>query len=232
MQRNAMQYFIDNSPWGFFSDNFSITVNEINNNLSLLFTTTKDYLPTKVDGVYASERPGIVKYEFIQESCTFNIIDVDDQRCYNSNYKWYKFPCFQNISSIVFCVSPNGYDEVVTNSATNGLEDSLTLFDRIVNHRFFSNASVILLFNDTDLLMEKIQHSNIKQYFPDFQGDPQKPEDVRCYIFELFDRQLRERSDILYHHFTTANDIENFRFVFASVKDTVLQNCFKSLNKD
>ncbi len=99
------------------------------------------------------------------------------------------------------------------------------------NDRFSVYASIILLFTKTDLLAEKIKHSNITDYFPEFQGDPQKLEDVQRFILQMFDSKRREGSVGLYHHFMTASDTENFSFVVAAVKDTILQNDLKSLEK-
>jgi guanine nucleotide-binding protein subunit alpha-12 len=79
-----------------------------------------------------------------------------------------------------------------------------------------------------DLLEEKIKHSNIKDYFPDFQGDPRKLEDVQSFIFRMFDDRRREKSKALFHFFTAANNTEYFKFIFAVVKDIILENNLKS----
>lgn len=46
---------------------------------------------------------------------------------------------------------------------------------------------------------------------------------------QSFSRKRRNRSKPLFHHFTTAIDTENIRFVFHAVKDTILQENLKDI---
>ena len=95
-------------------------------------------------------------------------------------------PVFLNSTNFVFFVSCVAYDEFVFGTK-NCLDDSCDLFNVIINITFFARKSVILLFTKADLLEEKIKHSNIKEYFPEFQGDPRKLEDVQGFLFKMFD---------------------------------------------
>ena len=94
----------------------------------------------------------------------------------------------------------------------------------------FANNSIIPFFTKADLLEEKIEHSNIKEYFPDFQGDSRKLEDVKNFIFRMFDDRRRDKSKLLNHFFTMAGNVEHcFRFVFSVVKEIILLNNLKSV---
>lgn len=55
---------------------------------------------------------------------------------------------------------------------TNRLEESVNIFDTIVNNRCFRSVSIILFFNKTDLLVEKIKMKSIKDYFRAFDVSP------------------------------------------------------------
>lgn len=44
------------------------------------------------------------------------------------------------------------------------------LFESICNSKWFVNTSMILFLNKVDLFKEKIQKSEIKEYFPDYRG--------------------------------------------------------------
>ena len=136
-------------------------------------------------------------------------------------------PVFENATTALFFVSCIAYDEL--QGTMNCLVDSCELFKIIINSRFFAYKSVILFFTKADLLEEKIKHSNIKEYFPDFQGDPQKLEDVQSFIFQLFDDRRRDKSKLLNHFFTMAGNVEHIRFVFSAVKEIILVNNLKSL---
>lgn len=109
---------------------------------------------------------------------------------------------------------------------TNRLSESLNIFETIVNNRVFSDVSIILFLNKKDLLEEKVKLVSIKDYFPEFSGDPSCLADVQSFLVECFRKKRREQPQMkqkpLYHHFTTAINTENIRLVFRDVKDTIL----------
>lgn len=154
------------------------------------------------------------------------MVDVGGQR--SQRQKW--FQCFDGITSILFMVSSSEYDQVLMEDRrTNRLVESMNIFETIVNNKLFFNVSIILFLNKMDLLIEKVKTVSIKKYFSDFKGDPHRLEDVQRYLVQCFDRKRRNRSKPLFHHFTTAIDTENIRFVFHAVKDTILQENLKDI---
>lgn len=154
------------------------------------------------------------------------MVDVGGQR--SQRQKW--FQCFDGITSILFMVSSSEYDQVLMEDRrTNRLVESMNIFETIVNNKLFFNVSIILFLNKMDLLVEKVKTVSIKKYFSDFKGDPHRLEDVQRYLVQCFDRKRRNRSKPLFHHFTTAIDTENIRFVFHAVKDTILQENLKDI---
>lgn len=50
------------------------------------------------------------------------------------------------------------------------MEESMALFRTIVTNRWFSDCSFILFLNKIDLLEEKIMHSHLVDYFPQYNG--------------------------------------------------------------
>lgn len=52
----------------------------------------------------------------------------------------------------------------------NRMEESKALFKTIITYPWFQRSSVILFLNKTDILKEKIMHSHIATYFPEFTG--------------------------------------------------------------
>lgn len=191
------------------------------------FNFPQDYIPTKQDMLHSRKATkGIVEHEFIIKGIPFKMVDVGGQR--SQRAKW--FQCFDEVTSIVFLVSSSAYDQVLMEDrTTNRLVESCNIFETIVNNKFFANVSIILFLNKTDLLTDKVKHTNIKDFFPAFQGSPHKLEDVQNFILQMFDSKRRERSKALFHHFTTAVDTENIKFVFHAVKDTILQENLKAL---
>ncbi|MCI4392205.1 hypothetical protein PGIGA_G00143350 [Pangasianodon gigas] len=186
-----------------------------------------NYLPSLQDILLARKATkGIVEHDFIIKKIPFKMVDVGGQR--SQRQKW--FQCFDGITSILFMVSSSEYDQVLMEDRhTNRLVESMNIFETIVNNKLFSNVSIILFLNKMDLLVEKVAKVSISKHFPDFRGDPQRLEDVQNYLVQCFKRKRRNRSKPLFHHFTTAIDTENIRFVFHAVKDTILQENLKDI---
>ncbi|CAB3992563.1 guanine nucleotide-binding subunit alpha-13 isoform X1 [Paramuricea clavata] len=112
-----------------------------------------DYLPTKQDALHARKATkGIVEHEFDIKGIPFKMVDVGGQR--SQRAKW--FQCFEEVTSILFLVSSSAFDQVLMEDrTTNRLVESCNIFETIVNNKFFSNVSIILFLNKTDLLEKK-----------------------------------------------------------------------------
>ncbi|XP_061568873.1 guanine nucleotide-binding protein subunit alpha-13b [Cololabis saira] len=187
-----------------------------------------DYLPSQQD-ILLARKPtkGIHEYNFEIKNVPFKMVDVGGQR--SERRRW--FECFDSVTSILFLVSSSEYDQVLMEDRqTNRLSESLNIFETIVNNRVFSNVSIILFLNKTDLLEEKVKQVSVKDYFPEFTGDAGSPADVQRFLVECFRKKRREQQQKpLYHHFTTAINTENIRLVFRDVKDTILHDNLKQL---
>jgi hypothetical protein len=127
------------------------------------------------------------------------------------------------------------------------MEESISLWETIVNYAIFAKASMILFLNKVDILEEKIHTSNLAQYFSEFKGLltslsvlfltlsapapgskqtlPEAALDFFTHIFEECvapDEQGKPRE--IYTHPTTATDTGNIKRVLESVRDTILNN--------
>ena len=195
--------------------------------IMLFYLSFQNYVPTKLDILHARKATkGIIEHQFDIKGIPFLFVDVGGQR--SQRQKW--FQCFEGITSILFLASSSEFDQVLMEDRkTNRLVESCDIFETIINNKTFSNVSIILFLNKTDLLEEKVKHVNIQDSFPEYEGDPHCLDDVQNFMLGLFDERRRERSKPLFHHFTTAIDTENIKFVFQAVKDTILQDNLKSL---
>uniref|UniRef100_A0A8C2BP91 Guanine nucleotide binding protein (G protein), alpha 13b n=1 Tax=Cyprinus carpio TaxID=7962 RepID=A0A8C2BP91_CYPCA len=187
-----------------------------------------DYLPTQQD-ILLARKPtkGIHEYDFEIKNVPFKMVDVGGQR--SERRRW--FECFDSVTSILFLVSSSEFDQVLMEDRqTNRLMESLNIFETIVNNRVFNNVSIILFLNKTDLLEEKVKTVAIKDYFPEYTGEPHNLEDVQKFLVDCFRNKRRDQQQKpLYHHFTTAINTENIRLVFRDVKDTILHDNLKQL---
>ncbi|XP_075267006.1 guanine nucleotide-binding protein subunit alpha-14 isoform X2 [Opisthocomus hoazin] len=170
---------------------------------------------------------GIIEYPFDLENIIFRMVDVGGQR--SERRKW--IHCFESVTSIIFLVALSEYDQVLAECDNeNRMEESKALFKTIITYPWFLNSSVILFLNKKDLLEEKIMYSHLISYFPEYRGPKQDVKAARDFILKLYQDQNPDKEKVIYSHFTCATDTENIRFVFAAVKDTILQLNLREFN--
>ncbi|XP_077105125.1 guanine nucleotide-binding protein subunit alpha-14 isoform X1 [Ranitomeya variabilis] len=186
------------------------------------------YIPTQQDVLRVRvPTTGIIEYPFDLENIIFRMVDVGGQR--SERRKW--IHCFENVTSIIFLVALSEYDQVLAECDNeNRMEESKALFKTIITYPWFQNSSVILFLNKKDLLEEKILFSHLIDYFPEFTGSKQDAKSAREFILKLYQDQNPDKEKVIYSHFTCATDTENIRFVFAAVKDTILQLNLREFN--
>ncbi|XP_078423656.1 guanine nucleotide-binding protein G(q) subunit alpha-like isoform X3 [Cetorhinus maximus] len=203
---------------------------------NIIFSYLKDldriaeptYLPTQQDVLRVRvPTTGIIEYPFDLQTVIFRMVDVGGQR--SERRKW--IHCFENVTSIMFLVALSEYDQVLVESDNeNRMEESKALFRTIITYPWFQNSSVILFLNKKDLLEEKIMYSHLVDYFPEYDGPQRDAQAAREFILKMFVDLNPDSDKIIYSHFTCATDTENIRFVFAAVKDTILQLNLKEYN--
>uniref|UniRef100_A0A2K6DFK7 Uncharacterized protein n=1 Tax=Macaca nemestrina TaxID=9545 RepID=A0A2K6DFK7_MACNE len=129
-----------------------------------------------------------------------------------------------NVTSIMFLVALSEYDRVLVESDNeNRMEERKALFRTIITYPWFQNSSVILFLNVKDLLEEEIMYSHLVDYFPEYDGPQRDAQAALEFLLKMFMDLNPDSDKIIYSHFTCATDTENIRFVFAAVKDTILQ---------
>nr|CAH7748670.1 unnamed protein product [Callosobruchus chinensis]CAH7754063.1 unnamed protein product [Callosobruchus chinensis] len=187
-----------------------------------------DYLPTEQDILRArAPTTGIIEYPFDLDSIIFRMVDVGGQR--SERRKW--IHCFENVTSIIFLVALSEYDQILFESENeNRMEESKALFKTIITYPWFQHSSVILFLNKKDLLEEKIMYSHLVDYFPEYEGPQRDAIAAREFILRMFVDLNPDSEKIIYSHFTCATDTENIKFVFAAVKDTILQSNLREYN--
>ncbi|XP_056092810.1 guanine nucleotide-binding protein subunit alpha-11-like [Rhinichthys klamathensis goyatoka] len=186
--------------------------------------TAEGYIPTNQDVLQVRfPTSGIIDYCFELEKITLRIVDVGGQR--GQRKKW--IHCFENVTSLIFLASISEYDQLLEeNNKDNRMQESLSLFYTTIHSMWFANSSVILFLNKMDILAEKIQSSDLKTYFPGFEGKRRDVQDAMDFIRSLYIHNAvsneTKNSKQIYSHFTCATDTKNIRKVFTDVKDTVL----------
>ncbi|EEP79588.1 guanine nucleotide-binding protein alpha-3 subunit [Uncinocarpus reesii 1704] len=182
-----------------------------------------DYIPNEADVLRArTKTTGIYETRFTMGQLSIHMFDVGGQR--SERKKW--IHCFENVTSIIFCVALSEYDQVLLEESNqNRMMESLVLFDSVVNSRWFMRTSIVLFLNKVDLFRQKLARSPLSRYFPDYSGGNDINRAAK-YLLWRFNQVNRAHLN-LYPHLTQATDTSNIRLVFAAVKETILQNALK-----
>ncbi|KAI0761646.1 heterotrimeric G protein alpha subunit 4 [Trametes elegans] len=144
------------------------------------------YQPNEQDIVHARARTiGITETVFTLRDHEMLMVDVGGQK--SERRKW--IHCFQDVTSILFLVSLSGFDQcLVEDKDANQMQDAMTIWDSICHSQWFKQTSIILFLNKNDLFERKVQHSDIRNFFPDYDGEAADAKAGREYFRKRFAR--------------------------------------------
>lgn len=134
------------------------------------------------------------------------MFDVGGQR--SERKKW--IHCFEAVTSIIYCVALSEYDQVLLEeTGQNRMQESLVLFESVINSRWFVRSSVILFLNKIDVFKAKLPKIPLERFFPEYTGGPDINKAAK-YILWRFTQTNRARLSV-YPHLTQATDTSNVR---------------------
>ncbi|XP_008562198.1 PREDICTED: guanine nucleotide-binding protein subunit alpha-14-like [Galeopterus variegatus] len=168
------------------------------------------FVPTQQDVLRVRvPTTGIIEYPFDLENIIFRMVDVGGQR--SERRKW--IHCFESVTSIIFLVALSEYDQVLAECDNEVCwVGSLGSCERQ---------------RPISALSRKPYRSGNR---PSSLGPKQDVKAARDFILKLYQDQNPDKEKVIYSHFTCATDTENIRFVFAAVKDTILQLNLREFN--
>jgi len=183
------------------------------------------WIPSEDDCVRSRIRSsGIIEVDFEHEKTKFRVFDAGGQRA--ERRKW--IHAFDDVTALIYVASLTEYDEVLfEDKSKNRLQESLEVWEDLVNSLHFLQVPILLFLNKLDLFEDKYVRRriplNVTGLFPDApSGEP----DVKVAI-EWFTEQFRKRrtkSDpaLLFVHTIAAVDANQVDTVFRDVKEIVL----------
>jgi len=189
------------------------------------------YQPLEQDIVHCRARTiGITETTFHLKGSEMLMVDVGGQK--SERRKW--IHCFQDVTSILFLVSLSGYDQcLVEDKDANQMQDAMTIWDSICHSQWFKQTSIILFLNKNDLFEKKITRSQIKTFFPDYDGESGDARAGREYFKKRFARLAqkagRSKEREIYIHITTATDTAMLRVVMAAVEDAIISKNIREI---
>ncbi|KIO31398.1 hypothetical protein M407DRAFT_19543 [Tulasnella calospora MUT 4182] len=186
------------------------------------------YMPNNQDILRSRVKTtGITETNFRVQGLDYRVMDVGGQR--SERRKW--IHCFENVTALIFIVSLSEYDQVLYEDETvNRMAEALTLFDAVVNSRWFTKSSIILFLNKIDLLQEKLRARNspIRDIFEDYSGPDDGSDADFDYACEYFRRLFLARNQSshkrLITHLTCATDTKQIKVVITTVNEHILKN--------
>jgi guanine nucleotide-binding protein G(i) subunit alpha len=189
-----------------------------------------EYVPTQVDILRARiKTTGISENRFTMGNLSICLIDVGGQ--ISERKKW--IHTFENVTSIIFCVSLAEYDQVLLEDPSQSrMLDSFALFESIVNSQWFRHTSIILFLNKTDMFKRRLAISPLRRFFEEYRPSDSTDLNVEFDNASAFLKSkflgLNHHRLPIYPHFTCATDTQQIETVFAAVQETILSDVLKN----
>lgn len=185
------------------------------------------YIPTDQDVLRTRVKTtGIIEETFEMEDGTiYRMFDVGGQR--SERRKW--IHCFEAVTGLLFLAALSEYDQALYEDAqVNRMQEALTLFDSICNSRWFSQSSLLLFMNKSDLFRVKLPVSPLQDYFVDYVPLPTaaaQPDDefkhAADFLTNKFVSLSRDPTRVMYPYLTCATDTNQIKFVLQAVRDII-----------
>ncbi|XP_038047299.1 guanine nucleotide-binding protein subunit alpha-13-like [Patiria miniata] len=185
----------------------------------------EDYHPYIQDILYAQQStPGVAEYVSESRDLVRRFIDLGALLRYKK-----VFTHFEDVRAVLYFVSVDEFDQVLTagtndegTGSTNWLMKECDALSLILKCRWFTGSQVFLILNKADLLEQKIKHVNLKDFFPQFDRDPRNIDQVKEFIFDLFEKRCDSRwGDAFCTYFITAVDQINMASVWSAMSDAI-----------
>ncbi|KAK1224935.1 hypothetical protein PQX77_012138 [Marasmius sp. AFHP31] len=161
---------------------------------------------------------GVYRESFTTLNNSYTFWDCGGQR--SERKKWVNY--FPLTDVVLFVVSLIEYDRVLLEDyGVNGMDDSLELFEGLCTSaksgaKQFRTCPVILVFNQMDLLAEKLESSPLQNHFPDYDGGPDT-DAARKYIKNKFLEHVCPEQNVSVH-FMSALNPKDVDALFAKVE--------------
>lgn len=194
---------------------------------SLERIATEDYLPSPEDILRCrAKTTTIIETCFSHDETHFRMVDVGGQR--SERRKW--IHCFQDVTAMLYVTAISEYDQrLLEDGSVYRLCESLELFEELVNSVWFRNQAIIIFLNKVDLFKKKLPKSPLNRLFPNYTHGGADPDAAITFLADEFRSKNKIPGRSFFIHPTTATDTDNIRFVFQSVKDTLLERALSIL---
>jgi GTPase SAR1 family protein len=194
-----------------------------------------DAVPTHDDIVRCRQRTtGLYELTFPFEKYYFHIFDIGGQK--PERKKWPIIIEQNTPSAVLYFASLTDWDIPLapgTDSTVSRMDESLQVWEECLNQEYFSNKTIILCLNKTDIFDDKIEKVDLSETFKKFKGEgDEKVEKAREFIKDIYMRRAKKTShaqESIYCHFTCAIDTTLIGGIFEHISQEIIWCRLKDL---
>jgi len=114
---------------------------------------------------------------------------------------------------------------LLTEEGKSRMDESLEVWEEILNKEEFENTTIILFLNKTDIFEDKIERVNISDSFPDYKGGQDYQAAIEFFqnLFKAKAQNSRHDPEAIYTHPTCAIDTHVMQLVFENVTEEIFK---------
>lgn len=170
---------------------------------------------------------GIRKETFCVDSHLINLVDLGGQR--GERRKWVR--TYEESHGVLFITALSEFDMLMwENKKDNRVQDSIDIFDSLMQEESLNNTQMILFFNKSDLLREKLNNGKDLRdvsLFSDYRGKKSDFDDTIAYFTKKFEeiyyKHRKRGKDYLIIHVTSAIDPVSMKRVLDNIAPKVVE---------
>jgi guanine nucleotide-binding protein G(i) subunit alpha len=184
---------------------------------------TEDYVPSEADIIRLnlSDR-GIKELRFDWDELEIRLFNISGWVPVQFRKRW--LHQLESATALLYTVDVSTYDRPYFGQPTESqLLDDFATFETWANSPKFAGSSIILILNNFTRFREKLQHSPLTTFFPDYTPPAEKDVDpetsARQYILSRFKEVNRNRLSI--YSFWVDLDMNDNQHLYAALKKTL-----------
>lgn len=179
----------------------------------------EDYVPTEADIIRLNQSIGGIKeLRFSWDEIDVHLFNISGYIPDQFRKRW--FHQLEGATSLIYTVDVSNYDRPYLGQPTESqLLDDFATFESWANSPKFAGSSIILLLNNFTRFKEKLQHSPLSTFFPDYQQGPDAETSARQFILRRFKDVNRNRLSI--YSFWVDLDMSDNQHLYAALKKTL-----------
>ena len=179
----------------------------------------EDYVPTEADIIRLNQAIGGIKeLRFSWDEIDVHLFNISGYIPDQFRKRW--FHQLEGATSLIYTVDVSIYDRPYLGQPTESqLLDDFATFESWANSPKFAGSSIILLLNNFTRFKEKLQHSPLSTFFPEYEKGEDAETSARQYILRRFKEVNRNRLSI--YSFWVDLDMSDNQHLYAALKKTL-----------